>query len=152
LHDLKSRLQRLERLSDLRRTHVMVAEGRVAEARRQVALLEENAEAIRQKIREARSNMVCTVRISGEELQAVEKFVQVLQRQAAQIEADQIAANAALDLRRLEWTEALREQKIVDRVQEKRRREWKRQAGTGIEKEADRDSVMRHHCRTRRSD
>jgi hypothetical protein len=53
-----------------------------------------------------------------------------------------------LELRRNEWSEAMRDQKVVTRIQERRQRDWERQNAVENQKESDIDSVMRRTRQT----
>jgi len=58
-------------------------------------------------------------------------------------------ANINLEQRRKEWTEAMREQKIIEKVQERRLHQWERQDDAAGQKSQDEMSVGRF-VRTRR--
>ena len=58
-------------------------------------------------------------------------------------------ANIHLEQRRKEWTEAMREQKIIEKVQERRLHQWERQDDAAGQKSQDEMSVGRF-VRTRR--
>jgi flagellar export protein FliJ len=145
---LKSSLKRLDRLSDIRRAFVVAAEARLAEAQHQVAVLEKNADATAREIRSVLEEAAYVQRTSGEHLHATERFLELLRDRAKRISQELSTAAAMLELRRNEWSEAMRDQKVVTRIQERRQRDWERQNAVENQKESDIDSVMRRTRQT----
>ena len=143
-HDLKSSLKRLERVSEVRRTFVIAAEARLKEADQQVHLFEEAALEIARKIQHMQEEFSYVQRATGDQIQGREKFIQLLRSRADQVRQCLEKEKASLELRKAEWTEAMREQKLVDRVQQRRLQDWKRHEDAEKQKAADENSISRY--------
>jgi flagellar export protein FliJ len=137
-------LRRLERLLEVRQTYVSAAETRVKQAERQVAAMENATEAVARKIHDTRSEGACAKRTTGDQLQSVEKYIRLLIAQAEQAQFALEAAKNDLDVRRAEWTEAMREQKIIERMRERRFQEWQRYDEVENRKTVDENSIVRY--------
>jgi flagellar export protein FliJ len=142
--DPKSNLKRLERLLEVRQTFVSAAETRVKQAERQVMAMENAAETAARKIHDTRAAMACVQRTTGDQLQSFEKYIRLLIAQAEQAQQALEAARRELDMRRAEWTEAMREQKIIERMRERRFQEWQRYEDVEDRKAVDENSVVRY--------
>jgi flagellar FliJ protein len=142
--NLKSNLKRLERVSEVRRAFVIAAEARVREADQQVRQFAEAAEEIAGKMRDMQEEFSYVQRTTGDQIQGHEQCIRSLGRQSDQARQDLDRARMSLELSRAEWTEAMREQKIVERVKQRRLRDWNRRDDAEKQKATDENSVTRH--------
>jgi flagellar export protein FliJ len=143
---LKSSLKRLDHVSEVRRTFVLAAEVRLKEAHRQVFLLEGDAEQARLRLRSAMADIASIERSTGDQLQNQERFIRCLRSREDEIRLRLEGARISLEARMAEWTEAMREQRIVELVQQRRLKDWKRHDDAGKQKAAD-ESAVSHYLR-----
>jgi flagellar export protein FliJ len=141
--DLKFQIQRLDRLFHIRETFVSVAEARVKEAEQEVARLEEAAAEIARKIQLAMEELAYPNQVTGLAIQYAQNHLKLLRLRAEEADRSLSAARAFLDARRHEWTEAMREQKVVETLQERRLHERDRQDATAEQKLLDEVSIGR---------
>jgi flagellar export protein FliJ len=106
--------------------------------------MENAAETAARKIHDTRAAMACVQRTTGDQLQSFEKYIRLLIAQAEQAQQALEAARRELDMRRAEWTEAMREQKIIERMRERRFQEWQRYEDVEDRKAVDENSVVRY--------
>ena len=147
--DLKSHLKRLERLSQIRQTYVSVAEAGVKTAEGEVRKLEAADDQVAGNIQHTRAEIAYRQTASGHDLQSGEKYIQALQTQRKTIQLSLEKATGNLEQRRSDWTEAMREQKVVEKMQERRLHQWERADSVEVQKQQDDASVGRY-VRTRR--
>ncbi len=137
-------LRRIEHLVEVRQTYVTAAEAGVREAENLVRFLEGEARDIARQIQQTREDFAYLKSLSGREIQAREKHVFILNFKARRIAQDLEKAAQALDKRRAEWREKMKDRKIVERVQVRRVQEWKRSVDVREQQLADEMSVGRH--------
>ena len=147
--DLKSNLKRLERLFQIRQTYVSVAEACVKSAEGEVRTLETAENLVAGNIQDTKAEIAYRQTASGHELQSGEKYIQSLQTQREIIQQSLDKATSNLEQRRREWTEAMREQKVIEKVQVRRLHQWERADNVEVQKQQDDASVGRY-VRTRR--
>jgi len=145
---LKSSLKRMERLSQIRQTYVSVAEADVKTAEREVRNLEAAEDQVAGNIQHTRAEIAYRQTATGHDLQTGEKYIQALQTQRQLIQQSLEKATGNLEQRRREWTEAMREQKIIEKMQERRLHQWERADSVEVQKKQDDASVGRY-VRTR---
>ena len=145
---LKGSLKRLERLFQIRQTYVSVAEAGVKQAEGEVRRLENADTEVAQNIQDTQAGIACLRTATGQDIQNGEKYIQALQHQRKQIRQSLETATGNLEQRRGEWTEAMREQKIVEKIQERRLHQWERADDVANQKSQDDVSVGRY-VRTR---
>ena len=146
--DLKSHLKRLERLFQIRQTYVSVAEAGVKTAEGEVRKLEAADDQVAGNIQHTRAEIAYRQTASGHDLQSGEKYIQALQTQRKTIQLSLEKATGNLEQRRRDWTEAMREQKVVEKMQERRLHQWERADSVEVQKQQDDASVGRY-VRTR---
>ena len=146
--ELKSNLKRLERLFQIRQTYVSVAESGVKVAEREVRKLEEAESQVAGNIQHTQAEMAYRQTATGHDLQTGEKYIQALKVQREIIQQSLDKATSNLEQRRREWTEAMREQKIIEKMQERRLHQWERADNVEVQKQQDDASVGRY-VRTR---
>ena len=81
---------------------------------------------------------------SGHDLQSGEKYIEALKQQRQTIQLSLEKANSNLEQRRREWTEAQREQKIIEKMQERRLHQWERADSVASQKSQDDNSIGRY--------
>jgi flagellar export protein FliJ len=145
---LKSNLKRLERLFQIRQTYVSVAEAGVKTAEREVRKLEAAEDQVAGNIQDTRAEIAYRQTATGHDLQTGEKYIQALQTQRETIQLSLEKATGNLEQRRRDWTEAMREQKIIEKMQERRLHQWERADSVEVQKQQDDASVGRY-VRTR---
>ena len=141
--DLKFEIKRLDRLSHIRETFVDVAEAGVKLAEQQVAGIEAAAAEVARKIQHAMEELAHPKNATGMTIQTTQNYLQLLRSRAKEIQRSLDAAMVLVDQRRAEWTEARREQKVVETMQERRVHEWVRQDATAAQKVVDEVSIGR---------
>ena len=147
--ELKAVLKRLERLAHIKQTYVSVAEANVKNAEGEVRQLETAESKMTGHIQDTQAEITYLQSATGHDLQSSERYIQALELQRRLIRQSLEKANVNLQQRRNEWTEAMREQKIVEKVQERRLHQWERQDDAAGQKSQDEMSVGRF-VRTRR--
>jgi flagellar export protein FliJ len=145
---LKGSLKRLERLSQIRQTYVSVAEAGVKQAEGEVRRLKTADTEVAGNIQDTQAGIAHIQTASGQDLQNGEKYIQALQHQRKLIRQSLETATGNLEQRRGDWTEAMREQKIIEKVQERRLHQWEREDDVANQKSQDDVSIGRY-VRTR---
>jgi flagellar export protein FliJ len=148
---LKVSLKRLERLSQIRQTYVSVAEAGVKQAEGEVRRLETADAEAAGSIQSTQAGIAYLQTAAGRDIQNGENYIQALQQQRKIIRQSLETATGNLELRRGEWTEAMREQKIIEKVQEHRLHQWEREDDAANQKSQDDVSIGRY-VRTRIKD
>jgi flagellar export protein FliJ len=148
---LKSSLKRLERLLQIRETYVSVAEAGVKRAEGEVRRLETAATEVEGNIQHNRAGIAYLQSATGSDVQNTEKYIQALHHHQKLIHQSLETATTNLDKRRHEWTEAMREQKIIEKLQERRLHQWEREDDAANQKSQDDVSIGRY-VRTRIED
>jgi len=147
--ELKAVLKRLERLAHIKQTYVSAAEANVKNAEGEVRQLETAETNITGHIQNTQAEIAYLQSATGHDVQSSERYIQALELQRTLIRQSLDKANVNLEQRRNEWTEAKREQKIIEKVQERRLHQWERHDGAAGQKSQDEMSVGRY-VRTRR--
>jgi len=147
--ELKATLKRLERLAHIKQTYVSVAEANVKNAEGEVRQLETAETKIIGNIQNTQAEIAYLQTATGHDVQSGERYIRGLELQRTLIRQSLEKANINLEQRRKEWTEAMREQKIIEKVQERRLHQWERQDDAAGQKSQDEMSVGRF-VRTRR--
>ena len=145
---LKASLKRLDRLFQIRETYVSVAEAGVKQAEGDVRRLEAADTEVAGNIQHTQAGIAYLQTASGNDLQNGEKYIEALQIQRKNIQQSLEKATGNLEQRRSEWTEAMREQKIVEKVQERRLHQWEREDDVANQKTQD-DASIGRYIRTR---
>jgi flagellar export protein FliJ len=148
---LKGSLKRLERLFQIRQTYVSVAEAGVKQAEGEVRRLENEDTQVAGNIQDTQAGIAYLRTATGQDIQNGEKYIQLLQERRKAIRQSLETATGNLELRRAEWTEAMREQKIIEKVQERRLHQWEREDDVANQKSQDDMSIGRY-VRTRIKD
>ena len=117
---LKTNLKRLERLVQLRQTYVDIAEANVKQAEAEVRRLETEDKDNTGNIRETRAGIAYLQSAPGDHVKNSARYLQALELQRKLIRQFLAKANTQLAQRRGEWTEAMREEKIAAKLQERR--------------------------------
>jgi flagellar export protein FliJ len=153
MNETRRSLDRIERLVGVRQTYVTAAEAAVREAEVLVHYFEDEAAKNARLIQQTREEIAYLKTLSGHEIQAREKHIFSLNFKARQIAQDLDKAVQLLEKRRAEWRETMKDKKIVERVQERRKQEWKRSIDVLEQKQADEMSVGRfaRHAKSDRS-
>jgi len=140
----KDRVKRLERLLQIRETYVSVAESNVKQAEVEVHKLENAGNQVDGQIHDTRAGIAYLETATGQQIQSSEKYIFALQKQQKQIGQSLEKAATNLERRRGQWTEAMREQRIVEKVQERRLHQWRRDDDVAIQKSQDENFIARY--------
>ena len=144
MNDQKQRLHRIDRLAEVRQSYVTAAEGRVREAEHQVRLREDAAEEADRQIRRVREEIAYLDHSTGEEIQNRERYIFTLHVRARHAREALDKARKVLDRRRHEWRETMRDQQVIEKLQERRLLEWHRSVDVADQKNVDEMTVVRH--------
>lgn len=117
---LKTNLKRLERLVQLRQTYVDIAEANVKQAEAEVRRLETADKDTTGNIRETQAGIASLQTARSDDVQNRGRYLQALEMQRKQLRQFLAKASTQLAQRRGEWTEAMREEKIAAKLQERR--------------------------------
>jgi flagellar export protein FliJ len=148
---LKASLRRLERLVQIKETYVSVAEANVKEAEGEVRQLENAETEIAGNIQHTQAEIAYLQSATGHDVQSSENYIRLLETQRKIVHQSLEKATSNLEQRRGEWTEAMREQKIVEKVQERRLHQCERDDDVTNQKSQDEISVGRY-VRTRKQE
>jgi flagellar export protein FliJ len=138
------RLKRLERLFQIRETYVTVAEAGVKQAAHDVRKIETADNEIAGNIQHTQAQIAYLQTATAQDLQSGEKYIQALRKQRLILRHSLEKATSNLEQRRLEWVEAMRQQRIIERMQERRLQEWVREDATANQKTQDDTSIGRY--------
>jgi flagellar export protein FliJ len=141
---LKANLRRLERLVRIRQTLASVAEASVKQAEGEVRNLESANSATVGNIKDTQAGIAYLRTAAGEDVQRSETYLRALERQRKLIKQSLEKANDNLTHRRGEWTEAMRDERIAERLQERRLHQWQRETDTAQQKSQDDASITRY--------
>ena len=133
----RAEVKRLDRIADIRETVATAAEARLREAELQARDLESQAEAIDRQIQLIRAEITQTTGLTGHATQQNEKFILRLDKQRALVMQALENAKRIVADRQRQWMEARREQRIIERLQDKRLLEWQRHQDAARQKAAD---------------
>jgi flagellar export protein FliJ len=142
--DSQHRLRRVDRLVEIRQTYVMAAEGRVREAEHQVRLGEETVAACDRQIQQVMAEIAYLDHSTGASIQNRERYIFTLHVRARQARESLDKARKTLEARMQEWSTAKRDQKVIEKLQERRLQEWKHSVATDEQKSVDEMTVLRH--------
>jgi flagellar export protein FliJ len=146
---LKGSLKRLDRLVHIRQTYVSVAEAAVKQAEVEVRRLQQADSEIARNIQRTQAGIAYLQTATSNEIQTGEKYIQALKEQRKVIHQSLAVATGNLEKRRLEWTEAMKEQRILEKLRERRLHQWEREDDVANQKTQDDVSIGRH-VRTRK--
>jgi flagellar protein FliJ len=146
---LKGDLKRLDRLVHIRQTYVSVAEGAVKQAEGEVRRLQQTDSEIARNIQHTQAGIAYLQTATSNEIQTGEKYIQALKEQRKVIRQSLAVATGNLEKRRLEWTEAMKEQRIIEKLRERRLHQWEREDNVANQKTQDDVSIGRY-VRTRK--
>jgi flagellar export protein FliJ len=140
----KAGLKRLERLVQIKQTYVSVAEANVKTAETEVRQLETAEQEITGNIQHTQEGIAYLQTATGQEVQSGENYIKALElhRKAVRLSLEKATNN--LEQRRTEWTEAMREQTIVEKLQERRLHQCVRDDEVANQKSQDEMSVGRY--------
>jgi flagellar export protein FliJ len=145
---LRSSLQRLERLLQIRQTYVSAAEAGVKQAENEVKRLQAAESETTGNIQHTQAGIAYLQTATGQDIQSGERYIKALQQQRKLIRQSLEKATGNLEQRRTEWTEAKREEKIAEKLQERRLHQWERDDDAAQQKSQDDVSISRY-VRTR---
>ena len=145
---LRASLKRLDRLVQIKETYVSVAEANVKQAEGEVRRLETAENEIAGNIQHTQAEIAYLRTATGHDVQSGEKYIRSLEVQRKLIQQSLEKATSNLEQRRSEWTEAMREQRIIEKVQERRLHQCERDDDVTNQKSQDEVSVGRY-VRTR---
>jgi flagellar export protein FliJ len=141
---IKANLKRLERLVEIRDTYVSAAEAGVKLAEGELRRLQAAESDVAKSILNAQKEIAFMQTSTGHEVQTGERYIHALANQRKAILNSVEEAAAALEQRRREWTEAMREQKITSRLQNRRLRQAERETIVDQQKSQDEAFIARY--------
>jgi flagellar export protein FliJ len=141
---LKASLKRLDRLVQIKQTYVSVAEANVKQAEGEVRQLETAENEIAGKIQHTQAEIAYLRTATGHDVQSSENYIRLLEGQRKSLHQSLEKAASNLEQRRSEWTEAMREQKIIEKVQERRLHQCEHDDDVASQKSQDEMSVGRY--------
>jgi len=144
----KADIQRLHRVAQVRQTFSQVAEARVREAESHVREIEAQDEQIVRSIDAARAEIAERESVTGQDIQQAEKYINAQKSLRKNVLQSLEKARTKLDGKRQEWVETRREQRIIERLEERRLQEWQRLEEVAHQKSAD-DAFIGRLVRTR---
>jgi flagellar export protein FliJ len=144
MKDSKASLKRLERLFQIRETYVPVAEAAVKQAEGEVRQLEAADTEVAGQIQHSKAEFAYLENATAHDLQSGEKYVNALEKRRELIQQSLEKAEGKLDERRREWTEAMRERKIIEKMQERRLHQCEREDDVANQKTQDDASIGRY--------
>jgi flagellar export protein FliJ len=147
----KERLKRLERLLQIRETYVSVSEANVKLAEGEVRKFATAEETVAGQIRDTKAEIAYLKSATAHDVQSSEKYISALQSRRKQIQQALEKADRTLEQRRNEWTEAMREKKIIEKMQEHRLQEWQHEDDVAKQNSQDENTIARY-VRTRLKD
>ena len=133
----RSHVKRLDRIATIRETITNAAEARVRETELRIQELQLDDEGLLGQIELSRADFAYRRSVTGYQIQHYENFIRRLNNQRVVLLQALENAKKNLMQRQLEWTEARREQRIIDRLQERRLLQWQRQEEVSRQKLAD---------------
>lgn len=139
----KASLKRLERLVQIKQTYVSVAEANVKTAEGEVRQLETDEQKIIGTIHDTQARIAYLQTATGQEVQSGEGYIKALELHRKAVQQSLVTATTNLEKRRGEWTEAMREQKIIEKVQERRLHQCERDDEVANQKSQDEMTVGR---------
>jgi flagellar export protein FliJ len=146
---LKESLKRLNRLVHIRQTYVSVAEAAVKQAEGDVLRLQQAESEIVGNIQRTQAGIAYLQTATSNELQTAEKYIQALKEQRKLVHRSLAVATGKLEKRQVEWTEAMKEQQIIEKLRERRLHQWEREDDVANQKTQDDVSIGRY-IRTRK--
>src|ERR1044071_6205891 len=126
-HHAGDSLKRLDRLIQIQQAYVSVAEANLEYAEGEVRRLRLSQEQVAAKIQGVREAIAYLNTATAGDVQNLEKYIETLQVNRKQIDKSLEDAIANLAQRRSEWTEAMREQKLIERAQKRWSQQWERE-------------------------
>jgi flagellar export protein FliJ len=144
MNEHKEKLRRSERLAGIRQSFLTAAEGRVREAEQQLRLREETAAERDRQIRQTQEEIAYLNHASGASIQNRERFIFGLLVRARHAHEALEKARIVLESRRREWREAMREYKVIVKVQERRLQEWRHIVNVADQRHIDEMTVAQH--------
>ena len=144
MNETQRDLQRIERLTEIRQSYVTAAEAGVREAELYLKYCEDVLEENGRQIRQVREDIAYVNHATAETLQSSERYIFTLISRSRPLRENVEKAKKAVDAKRLEWREAMRERKVVGRVQERRLHEWQRIVDVEEQKNVDEMTVGRY--------
>jgi len=145
---LKASLKRLERLIQIRQTYVSVAETAVKQAEKELRRLEVAEHELAGHIRHTQEGIAYLKSASGQDVQTDDAYIKELEKQRGLLQLSIEKATGNLEQRRREWTEAMREEKIASKLQERRLHQLERADDVAQQKAQD-DAFIARYVRTR---
>ena len=125
--DLRSSIKRLGRIVEVRHTYTTVAEAAFREAEGHVnRLIQADAEMERQ-IQAVRAEIAHSQGMTGRDVQGNEKYIEGLEFKRRKILQSIEKAKSFVEEKRTEWVERLRDERVIEKVQERRLHEWERE-------------------------
>jgi flagellar export protein FliJ len=145
---LKASLKQLKRLVHIRDTYVSAAESGVKQAEEHVRSLEAADSAASGNIQRTRAEIAYRQTTTGRDVHNDARYLQAQENQRELIRQSLEMATGKLEQRRKEWTEAMREKKIVAKLQERRLHQFEREDDVAQQKAQD-DAFAARYVRTR---
>ena len=146
--DLQSSIKRLGRIVEVRHTFTTVAEAVFREAEGQVHRLVLADAELERQIQAVRAEIAHNQGLTGRDVQGNEKYIEGLEFKRRKILQSIEKAKSFVEEKRMEWVERLREERVIEKVQERRLQEWEREEELQKQKAMD-DAFIGRLVRTR---
>lgn len=143
MSSMREHLKRLGRLAQVRQTYVSVAEAGVKESESQLHSLRQRDDEVVGNIQATRAEIAYRPSLTGHDAQHGERYIKALENQRRMVRQSLERAQLKLEQKRLEWVEARREHKVVQKVQERRLLECNRKDDVEQQKAMDEVSIGR---------
>jgi len=145
---VKDSLKRLDRLIHIKRIYVSLAEANLKDAESEVLRLQTAESEIALNIQELRAGIAYMNTAVAGDLQNGEKCIEALQLHRKQVRERLEEATRSLEQRRTEWTEAMREEKVIGKAQKRRSDRFDREEEVSHQKAQD-DLTLTRQVRNR---
>jgi flagellar export protein FliJ len=140
----KTSLKRLERLVQIKQTYTLCVQANVKIAEGEVRQLEKVEREITGSIRHTQAGIAYFQTAQGQEVQSGADYIKALELHRKVVKQSLEKATNKLEQRLSEWTEAMREQRIFEKVQERRLNQYKRDDEVAAQKLQDEISLGRY--------
>ena len=144
MNESRQKIKRLDRIIEIRQIAVDAAEAQVRRSEGEVRRYQDRLEAEEGKIRQAMEEFAHPMGKSGIDLKQCEAAAEAGRIRSRNVGQDIEKAEARLEERRQEWTEAGRARKTVEKLRERRLHRAVREEEMLMQKITDETSIIRY--------
>ena len=142
--EIRQKIHRLDRVSEVRQIAVDTAEARILEARKYRAHLDQKLAVEEGNIRQAQEEFAHPDPKTAVHLRQAETMEKAARFRAQKIRKDIEKAKALLEERQIEWRVAMREKKTVEKLRERQLQKAVREEGALMQKVMDEASLVKY--------